>query len=456
MNPTDSPVPSPTSTLSSDGRFAEKVLGWKPWEAQLRIMRSIRDHRRTLVMAGHAVGKTRTLASLIIEWMAMRPGARVVCTATTNKQVHSILWAEVRKLIDRAPYLIGGELKETKWRFRDRLAEALSVDDPTAIQGVHGRANLVVVDEAEGVHQSMWDSLETLLSSKGSRMVLCFNPVTTSGYCYEAAQRPDLFNVISVSCLDHPNVRERRQVIEGAVTHEWIEEMRQRHGEDSPFWSSRVLGRFPASSTNSLVTMTELMDSDAPTQVVDEPRIGLDVARFGDDRSVLVVLDRSRTVIECQSWTKTDLMETTGRLRDAMRRHGVASRRVGVDVCGMGAGVVDRLAEDGIRCTPVDFGSAADGDWGPVVGREAQFTNRRSELHWVARSLLRRRELRIPAQWKEIWADLCAPSYWFDGRGRIAVESKDEIKARIKRSPDFSDAVLIALGAGGTKRPMIQ
>ena len=113
-------------------------------------------------------------------------------------------------------------------------------------------------------------------------------------------------------------------------------------------------------------------------------------------------------------------------------------------------------AEDGIRCTPVDFGSAADGDWGPVVGREAQFTNRRSELHWVARSLLRRRELRIPAQWKEIWADLCAPSYWFDGRGRIAVESKDEIKARIKRSPDFSDAVLIALGAGGTKRPMIQ
>ena len=452
----ESPINSATSTASSDSRFAQRVLGWQPWEAQARILRSVRDHRRTLVMAGHAVGKTRTLASLIIEWMAMRPGARVVCTASTNKQVHSILWQEIRKLVEQSKVIIGGDLKETKWRFKDRLAEALSVDDPTAIQGVHGRANLVVVDEAEGVHQSMWDALETLLSSKGSRMVLCFNPVTTSGYCYEAAQRPDMFNVISVSCLDHPNVVEGRDVIEGAVTREWVDEMRKRHGEDSPFWSSRVLGRFPKTSTNSLVTVTELLEADTPTGVEEEMRIGLDVARFGDDRSVLVVMDKTRTVIECQSWSHADLMQTAGRLREAMRRHGVRPGRVGVDVCGMGAGVVDRLAEDGVRVVPVDFGAGCLGDWGSVVGREAAFNNRRSELHWVARSLIRARQLRIGPQWKEIWADLAAPSYWFDGRGRIAVESKDEIKARIKRSPDYADAVLIALGASGTRRPMIQ
>lgn len=443
--------------LKDPAAFPNEVLGYTPWSKQVEVLDAIRKHRRVAIKSGHGTGKTRLLGGLVNEWMCSHQNARVVCTASTNRQVHTVLWAEVQRLYREAKFEMPGELLEREWRIAPSWrADAVSVDDPTALQGIHGPATLIVVDEAEGVDHRMWGAIDSLMSSGGSRLVMAYNPTTPSGFCYDAAQRPDLFHTITISCLDHPNVISGEEVIPGAVTRQWVDEVRAREGDGSPVWSCRVLGEFPKTASNTILTIDDLVAADVPTGATDSPRIGLDVARFGTDQSVLCVVDATRTVVEVQAWQGEDLMATAGRLRDAMRRHNVEARFVGVDATGIGAGVVDRLREDGIRVSPVDFGAAPVGDWGTLLGRDAMFANRKAELHWVVRGLIRQKSLRVPVQWKAMWADLAAPTYAFDGKGRITIESKDALRERLKRSPDHGDALVIAFGGLGTRRPLIQ
>lgn len=447
-----------TEMAADPGAFAHKILRTKLWKRQLEVLDSSRKYTKTLVMSGHGVGKTHVLACLIIEFLVTKPNSRVVVTASNFTQVHDTIWAQVKSLARQAIVPLGGRLMDSEWIFPDGShAKAVTVDDPTSLQGIHSPHVLVVVDEAEGVAQALWGAIDSLLSSEGSRLVVCFNPVTPSGYLFDAAQNHREWNVINISCLEHPNVVSGKNLIKGAVTRQWVEQKMLSEGEDSPFWAARVLGRFPDNGENTLVSMSELYAAEQDPDFVGEPcRIGMDVARFGGDRNVLVVFNEKRVLSHVESWVGEDLMGSAGRLIAAIKKFKVEPRHVGVDVCGIGAGVVDRLKEAGLRVSPVDFGSAPQGDWGGVIGRDAIFANRRAELHAVVRALVKAKQLVIPAKYKEVCSDITALKYWYDGKGRFVIEPKEEARKRLRRSPDFSDAVVIAMGAMGTRRPMIQ
>lgn len=436
-------------TEADPAYFSRAVLGVAHWEGQLRILRSARAHRRTLCLSGHAVGKTHVLASLVIEWMIRFHDSRVVVTASTNRQVHDVLWAEIRRQHAASRIPLGGRLLEREWVIGDhRKAVAVSVDDPTAMQGIHSEHVLVVVDEAEGVDAKVWDAMESLLTSPGCRMVACANPVTPSGRLYERSQRPDIWNVLNISCLEHPNITGSGPTIHGAITKQWIDEQRKSHGEGSPYWTSRVLGQYPLDSASAVVTRAMLeAAATSPTGITEQPRAGLDVARFGSDRSAIVVYDEHRKLIHAEAWSGSDLMETTGRALVIARKYGALLR---VDSCGVGGGVVDRLVEQGEPVDPVDFGAAPVGDWPDIVPQGTTFANRRAEMHWIIRSLLLQKLIQIPDDFREIWADLMLPKQRPDSKGRIAIESKDEIRKRAGRSPDFGDAAIIALSNAST------
>lgn len=440
------------------GMFAQYVLGLKLWDGQRKILESVRKHRRTLVKSGHGLGKTNTLAILINETMTRHRECRIVTSASTFDQVRKTLWSEVRKVNARAVLPLGGDLLDTQWKMADgSYASITAVDDPTALQGVHGPYVLVILDEAEGIKPNMWAAYDSLLSSAGSRLIACFNPVTPSGYLFDACHNPAEWNVITLSCLDHPNVVSGTNIIEGAVTREWVDEMRAkycREGEEpSPAWYSRVLGEFPPCGSNTLVSMAAL---DALSDVVPEVTvcrsIGVDIARMGDDESVLTVLDERRRVVAVESWRKVDLMETTGRVIAAMAKHRVEARNVGIDVCGVGAGVVDRLREQGHKVTPVDFGSSPKGDYASLLGRDMRFKNRRNEAHAIFQALVRERQIAIPRQYAQTRADLASVTYGYASDGSFKVESKDDMRERIRRSPDFGDSLLIAICATSARR----
>lgn len=453
----------PTTELDAAGEILTRIeldptyltrLAWgaRMWSGQERMYAAMHDHDRLIVTGGHSVGKTYGGAWFVCEFVATHPGAKVVIVGPTFNQVKTRLWADVRKAYHTSRVPLGGEMKAEEWIIEDGwYARIAGADRPESLQGVHGRNVLVLVDEASGVNARLWPALDSLMASEGAKMIVWCNPTEPDGRTRDMADDPRWKHMV-LSCLDHPNVIEGREVIPGAVTKAWVDDKREqlRRGLiDQDYWRARVCGEFATGGENAVVTRSDLeAAADGTRDVADAKRIGLDVSRFGSDQTVLVVMDETRRVVEVEAWTGQDLMATTGRLLRAAKVHGVAANMIGIDVCGMGAGVVDRCRELGHGVTAVDFGAKPAGDWSQVVGRDAEFYNRRSEMHWVARALLRSHAMSIPRERKEIWSDACAARYGYDSAGqRLKVESKDEIKARIGRSPDHWDAVLIALAA---------
>ncbi len=166
---------------------------------------------------------------------------------------------------------------------------------------------------------------------------------------------------------------------------------------------------------------------------MDTTRIaGLDVARFGDDDSALIIREGNRVVL-AETWQGKDTMWTCGRVKAS----GVP---VNVDVIGIGAGVVDRLLEQDYACTGINLAEAATAS--------DRFANRRAELYWHLRERFRLGDISLADMPGELYDRLCgeltAIKYGYDSAGRVRVEEKSEIKKRIGRSTDLADALALA------------
>lgn len=429
---------------------AERVLGASFWSKQREGYALCWQHDRVWLKGGHSTGKTHLVSRWVPDFVATTPSAKVLIIGPKFDQARINLWGLVQRAYSEAKIPLGGRMGADSWQLGPEWwARVAGADKPESLHGTHGVAVTVIVDEASGIEPWAWAAIDSLMASSGSRLIVMFNPIRPDGMTRSMVDDPR-FRGVTFSCLDHPNVTSGEDVYPGAVTKKWVEDVAEklRRGVvDDDYWRSRVLGEFASGDANAVTTRADLTDAwEHPSEVTDQPRIGLDVARFGGDQCVMTVLDAKRSVVDVQSWMKADLMETTGRLVAAIRQHKVAPPFACVDVCGIGAGVVDRCREQGIRVTPVDFGEGAKGDWRRVLGREASFTNRRAELHWLTRALLKSRQLRVDPRWVATWADLTLPRYAYDSSGSIKIESKDEIRKRVGRSPDFGDSLIIALG----------
>jgi hypothetical protein len=221
--------------------------------------------------------------------------------------------------------------------------------------------------------------------------------------------------------------------------------MARQWGRGSPLYESRVRGNFADAGEGVLFPLSLLeqavergrvpvvVDPNAPPPPVF---LGVDVARsVAGDLNALCVVQGGR-MLRLATWRSPDLMATVARVM-----HEVALSRptkVRVDVGGVGGGVADNLKRLGVSVEEVSFGgSAAD---------KSRFLNRRAELHFVLRELLERGTASLPDD-DELLADLSALRYQFDQKGRVVLEGKDEVRARLGRSPDRSDALALA---GGT------
>lgn len=169
---------------------------------------------------------------------------------------------------------------------------------------------------------------------------------------------------------------------------------------------------------------------------VEEPHgaivAGLDPARFGDDRTALVIR-KGRKVLHVQTWTGKDTMEVAGLLVKAKQEHGIDMAFI--DVGGLGAGVVDRLRElgHGTWTRPVNGGEKAS---------DSGYVNKRAEMWGKMKEWLSEPPVEIPDS-DELQADLMAPGYAFDSHTRLKLEKKEDIKKRGMRSPDLADALAL-------------
>ena len=147
---------------------------------------------------------------------------------------------------------------DTRWDLaEDRYALGLSANDADQFQGFHCENMLVVVDEAEGVAESIYEAVEAVMTSAKPTLLLIGNPTTSSGGFHRAFHRErGIYETITISALESPNVEEGSIVIPGLTTPAWVEERRKMWGEGSAMFRARVLGEFPDRGEDNLISVS--------------------------------------------------------------------------------------------------------------------------------------------------------------------------------------------------------
>lgn len=433
--------------------------------AEVKIIESVRDNMKTLVAGCVSSGKTHATAGLLFWWLAAFFPARVFCLAPTERQLKINLWGEVPRIYRTAPIKLGGDMMPLSLQYRlseDWFALGFSPQDEQGVFGIHGPHDLLVIDDAQGVKQEIWGALENALAGGATHVLASCNPIVTSGEIFNAlTKNRGEYNIIRISAdkndreSEHlfiaPNIKARSIVVPGTVTQIMVDKWTTKFGWDSDFVRTKVRAMLPKQEPDTLIPL----DWIEAAQNRDIPAgghittMGVDVARFGDDETVLF-LTRGRQGLEPIVIQGNDTMQVAGRIVRAITDFHV--RELYIDVIGIGAGVYDRLNEiqkgndpnahipKHVSLVPVNVGEKAKD--------EKNFVNLRSEIWWAARESLDPKgeaPMALPHS-DELMAELAAPKYSIaDSGGRIKVESKDDMKERIGRSPDLADAYCLAV-----------
>lgn len=225
---------------------AKNLFGFHPWSKQAEILQSVRKNKRTAVRSSHGIGKTATAACVVLDFMTEGP-CRVITTAPTWSQVEQLLWREIAQRHNNIQGGFGTLYKTMLEVDKNWVAMGLSTDTPERFQGHHHDRLLLVVDEASGVDEAIYEASMGYLTAEGARVLLIGNPTRTAGTFYRAFKPDSGWNRIHVSAFDTPAFTGEHvppDVMRALVTKEWVADAKQQWGEDSSAYKIRVLGEF--------------------------------------------------------------------------------------------------------------------------------------------------------------------------------------------------------------------
>lgn len=410
-----------------------EILGFEPWAKQLEIVEALKRSNKVSVRSCNGAGKTYSLPRIALWYLLAHPRAIVINTAPTWRQVENQFWRHFRNAHAKAKMAIGGKLLKTKFEMdEDWYALGISVRKTEDFQGWHGENILVILDEASGISPLVFEAVLGVISGGvNTKLLLIGNPNQNQGDFYDSFTDPT-FEHVHISAFDLPNVKERRHVIPGLSTYEWVEDMRRKFGEDHDVYRVRVLGEPPIKGDDILIHLNVVADCIGADRELygEEEYIGLDVARFGKDRSAFVYRKGNKAKV-LEIITHNDLMELAGKSKSWMKQYPKA--KLVIDM-GMGAGVYDRLKEqDDVRSRVygVNFGAAPKD--------KETYKNLRIEMWDGVKSWLRDAVLEP----HEEWYQLCKPKYKFTSTGQLQLEAKEDMAKRGVPSPDIGDALAV-------------
>ena len=415
-----------------------------PEKWQKNVLQSIIDNERVSVRSGHGVGKTAMLSWLILQWLITRYPSKVACTAPTAHQLEDVLWGEVAKWYRRMPDGLKNLLRLSRDRVEVLTApqESFAVartarkEQPEAFQGFHSENMLFIIDEASGVEDIIFEVGEGSMSTPGAKTLMTGNPTRTSGYFYDSFHSSrKLWSTHKVACSDSKMVTKR-----------YVDEMKEKYGSTSNIYRVRVLGEFPSGDEDAVIPLALI--EDAVTRQVDQVDgnmvWGLDVARFGSDRSSLAKRMENTLTEPIRFWRGKDLMQLCGIVVDEFNKMkgNEIPQEILIDSIGVGAGVVDRLMELGLPARGINVAET------PSI--QTRFNRLRDELWWKTREWFEERNTHIPDQ-DELIAELAMPRYNYTSAGKLKVESKAEMRKAGMQSPDLADALCLTFAFHSVK-----
>lgn len=456
------------SWRADPARFCVEALGFEPWhcddlgcDTQREILRSCARNDSVAVRSGHKDGKSRLVAALALWEFVCWPGSRTIITAPTHRQINEIVWREIRELYLNARVKLGGDLAITpngglRHHTLRTQVFGFSTDEADRFSGISGARVTYIVDEASGVSPQVYRAIAGNRMG-GARLILISNPTQPTGEFFDAFHskaalytRHHMSSVLLADAIADGRVPR----IPGLADRETIERFAREWGRDSDEFRVRADGEFASRGAQSVIVAE---DYDAavrrwePFSRQPELRshrleVGVDVAHFGDDASV-VIGARARHVLPPVAHHRLDGPQLAQRVIDFVRAHGVHNDgasiprpRVRIEAVGVGVSCYDALRHDprarGIEI--VKFDPAAR-------SREPKkFANLRAEAWFNARKLLSAAPYQLPES-QLMRDDALAPQYKYDSTNRYLIEPKKDIKARLGRSPDHGDALVILL-----------
>lgn len=417
--------------------FIEEVLGNPLWDKQKEILEAIRDNHEVAVRSCHASGKSYVAGRIVHWWLNSWKNSVVITTAPTFRQVKEVLWREIKGSIRGKKIYPEKAVLDTSINISDQwFALGLSTDKPDQFQGFHSPHLMVLIDEASGIQPEIEEAIDGLTPEK---IVRIGQPLSNLGRFADSFRMPSV-KKIQISAFDTPNVKENRDVIPGLITGRDVENFRLRYGEDSDVYTVRVKGEFPKQDSDSLISVNDIANAIQRTVIVPtqfEKKMGVDVARFGDDRTAIVIRQMER-VIRKEVFAGFDTMQITGKVLAIAKEENVKSENIYVDVIGVGAGVFDRLKEQGWRPNAVNVAESPEDKENYINLRAELYANKVKE--WI-------KTADLPND--DDFYELANIKYKFNSRGQLQIESKEDMKKRGIESPDVADALMLTFASKG-------
>jgi phage terminase large subunit len=415
-----------------------------PWQAD--ALRAFPESERMAFKACKGPGKTALLAILVWNFLATRWKPKIAATSITEDNLRDGLWSELAKWQARSTLLRDQFLwTRTQIVQRDAPAEWFAAArtwpksaDPSrqadTLAGLHADHILFVLDESGGIPQAVMTTAEAVLASGvETKVIQAGNPTQLDGPLYRACVTDrHLWTVIEITGDPDDPKRSPR------IKLDWARQQIESYGRDNPWVMVNVLGQFPPSSLNSLLGIEDVQAAMTRTILKDQHewaqmRIGLDVARYGDDRTVLFPRQGKLAMMPTimrhvrDSAVSTDIATAALSMKSSLKADTIIMDATG----GWAAGASDVLKASATRAVEVQFHAA---------GLNQRYRNRRAEMwfglaEWVkAGGVLPN----VP----ELIAELSSPTYTFVN-GKFQMEPKEQVKERIGRSPDLADALAL-------------
>lgn len=388
--------------------FARECIRWPVGQRltpyQREILAAVPREKRVAVRGPHGLGKSSAAAILVLWFAATREASgvdwKVATTAGAWRQLERYLWPEIVKWARRIDWGAAGvpswsertELLSLNIKLKHGQAFAVASDNPVLIEGAHADAILYLLDESKSIIPAIFDAAEGAFSGAGADSGLeafafaASTPGEPVGRFFDIHARKPGFEDWWTR---HVTVDEA--IAAGRISQDWVDQRAKQWGKDSALFANRVLGEFHTSDSDGVIPLEWveaanarwLAWDDAGRPMVAGPRtVGVDVARFGGDKTVMAILDRypvegqdepGGVVTELRRSAREDTMQTAGRVV------GVVSSSPGrvpiVDVIGVGGGVVDRLREQ--KITVVAFNASESTDL-KDRSQELGFVNKRA------------------------------------------------------------------------------
>jgi phage terminase large subunit len=410
--------------------FAENVLGMKLYPRQKEVLRA-------LAPAGSAVsfrscnegGKTkRVICAAILHHLTMFPRGHVISTSGSYRQIKDQLLPALHAYAPRFPAWSFLHTPRIETESINCFWEGFSTNDAGKFEGHHaddGAPLLMIVDEAKTVKDDIFQAIERC---KPTRLLIASSPGYAEGEFYRSqTTKAKFYKTVVQRASDCPHWKV-----------EDIAKLEEKWGADHPLFKSMVMADFMESVADAVIDLKALEDlmADPPNEKKGDRKAFCDFAWGGDgDENVLALRDGNVVTLE-ETFRADNLHAICGRFIAAFSRLGLQPQQIDGDEGGGGKLICDQLAAMGWRINRVNNGEAPK--------TSDHYANHAAEMWFEGAKQIARREIVLPDD-DDLRGQMLDRKRIPHAKGKLAIESKRDMKKRSVPSPDRADAVFGAM-----------